>query len=102
MRTRALKALTVAAVASAAGLLMAAPAYAGDVSGGGLHCHTWIGDSQGFGDCAGPSGNTTRWVLHVGCNFNPVVNTQTMYGPGMGSIGCWAFPGVNNVWITFP
>jgi hypothetical protein len=30
-----------------------------------------------------------------------VVNTETLYGPSEGSIGCWYFPGVNDVWITF-
>jgi hypothetical protein len=102
MSVKARRTLTIAAVvgATAAGLLTVIPA-ANAVGSGGLNCSTWISNSQGFGRCTGASNNTTKWVLHVGCNLNPVVNTETLYGPSEGSIGCWYAPGVNDVWITF-
>ena len=89
-----------APAASAATTAGAAQTVNPAISIGGLDCKTWIANSQGWGQCTGASGNRTKWILHVGCNLNPVVNTQTMYGPGTASIGCWAFPGVNDVWIT--
>jgi hypothetical protein len=78
----------------------------GSVSFPGLNCTYGVSDSTGWGRCTGvgahPGGT---WTLHVGCNFNPVVITHQVtqgVGPVTLSQGCFAFPGVNDVWLTSP